>query len=121
MIAKELSDKKDVYLINNKEVVEGNLDRAFLRAEITLVQHKLTKADVYISGKNLKSAVYALEAAGRHLLYSQIWSSNKLAQEDVEIIKSTREKMLLFIEEETWERQQILATRNLLMNLLKKM
>ena len=107
-------------LINNKEIATGGLERAFLRAESILSQHKLAMADIFILEDSLSNAVYALEAAGRHLLYSQIWSPRKLSNEDAESIKVAQEKMLHFIDGEKWDREQIISTINLLKQMLDK-
>ena len=79
-------------LNNNKEIIESDLERAFLRAESILVQHKLAKADIYIAAGLLKNAAYVLEAACRHMLYSQIWNPRKLPNETVEVIKKNSKR-----------------------------
>lgn len=107
-------------LNNNKEIIESDLERAFLRAESILVQHKLAKADIYIAAGFLKNAAYALEAACRHILYSQIWNPRKISNETAEVIKKTQEEMLFLIDSENWSSQQIIDVRNLLKHLLKK-
>ena len=85
-----------------------------------MVQHKLAKADIYIAAGLHKNAAYALEAACRHMLYSQIWNPRKLSKETVEVINKTQEEMLVLIDSENWSSQQIIDARNLLENLLKK-
>lgn len=107
-------------LNNNKEIIESDLERAFLRAESILVQHKLAKADIYIAAGFLKNAAYALEAACRHILYSQIWNPRKISNENSEVIKKTQEEMLFLIDSENWSSQQIIDVRNLLKHFLKK-
>jgi len=107
-------------LNNNKEIIESNLERAFLRAESTLVQHKLAKADIYIAAGFLKNAAYALEAACRHMLYSQIWNPRKFSNENAQVLKKTHEEILFLIDSGNWSSQQIIDVRNLLKHLLKK-
>jgi hypothetical protein len=105
-------------LNKNKEIVTGSLERAFLRTESILVEHKLAKTDIYINEKSYKSAAYALEAACRHLHYSQLWNPRKLPDEYIETIKEIQENLLLLVDGQNWDLKQIISARNKLKQIL---
>lgn len=114
---KELQSISQELIVLSKKVKDGKvtttsgLEKTFSKTEKVLARHKLKKAELYLSLVHFPNCAYALEAAARHILYSQTWSEQKLSDESVMKLKGIQNEMLTMIDSETYAKKRLVAVK----------
>ncbi|MCB2182478.1 MAG: hypothetical protein KQH63_10660 [Desulfobulbaceae bacterium] len=114
-IRKELQSLAGELVILSKKIKSGKVSQSkeleilFYKTEKLFARHKLQNTNTYFKKGMLSKVAYALEAAARHLIFSQLWAEKPLSVDKMAQLKELHKAMLTMINTETFAKKKMEA------------